>query len=358
MDLGPIFLGYSDHRYGAGLPQRPSKIAWLIGLIAFNYTCYLLSARHDYAFFIPPELQIDFGSAYVVANVARNSISAVFMLLSHALFREDRRLPRIFIALIVVQLFLEDPLAWMLGAEWEQSNPEWKFLLYEVVPGGLQMTFAAFAVYWAVGELRFDLVASRRAARVLLLSLVAVQGLLSLVIERIGFTGGFVSFQVMYPIHMLLVSVQVLICAVIVFWLLRRDLLDFLVHRPSVINDATTDFDPRSRDVERILEALEQDLIYQQMGLTVAGLARHVGIPEYRLRDLIHNRLGYRNFNTFLHHYRIEEVARFLEDPKQNQTPILTLALTAGYQSINPFNRAFRELKSMTPSEYRSKTQQ
>jgi AraC-like DNA-binding protein len=90
----------------------------------------------------------------------------------------------------------------------------------------------------------------------------------------------------------------------------------------------------------------------------VADLAKHLALPQYRLRDLIHNELGFRNFNSFLHHYRIEEVALALEDADQNQTPILTLALSAGYQSINPFNRAFKELKGMTPSDYRASRQQ
>ena len=42
-----------------------------------------------------------------------------------------------------------------------------------------------------------------------------------------------------------------------------------------------------------------------------------------------------------------------LADPK-NTLPILTIALTVGYNSINPFNRAFRDSKGMTPSAYRA----
>ncbi len=37
--------------------------------------------------------------------------------------------------------------------------------------------------------------------------------------------------------------------------------------------------------------------------------------------------------------------------------PILTIALTVGYNSINPFNRAFRDTKGMTPSAYRAQAQ-
>jgi AraC-like DNA-binding protein len=33
--------------------------------------------------------------------------------------------------------------------------------------------------------------------------------------------------------------------------------------------------------------------------------------------------------------------------------PILTIGLDAGFQSIDPFNRAFKAKTGMTPSEYR-----
>lgn len=334
------------------------NIAGLIIWLAVSYVCYVLSARHDYAFAIPPDLQIDLGAAYMLVNLARNSISATLLLLTHSLFREERRFPRAFIALILLQLFLEEPLAWLLSADWEQTHPEIRFILYEFVPACLQVFFIGIATVWAVGELRPDLVGARRRARILMLCLVVGQGLLSVLIERIGFSSGLVPLAPMYPIHNLLVTVQILIFAVFVFWLLRRDLLDFLKQEPPQAAEVSADAGTASKEVERIRNALEVERIYQQMGLTVADLAKHVALPQYRLRDLIHNELGFRNFNSFLHHYRIEEVALALEDADQNQTPILTLALSAGYQSINPFNRAFKELKGMTPSDYRASRQQ
>ena len=34
--------------------------------------------------------------------------------------------------------------------------------------------------------------------------------------------------------------------------------------------------------------------------------------------------------------------------------PILSIALSTGYQSINTFNRGFRDVMGMTPSAYRA----
>jgi AraC-like DNA-binding protein len=43
-----------------------------------------------------------------------------------------------------------------------------------------------------------------------------------------------------------------------------------------------------------------------------------------------------------------------LADPTQKEVPILTIALDAGFGSLGPFNRAFRDVEGMTPSEYRA----
>ena len=44
-----------------------------------------------------------------------------------------------------------------------------------------------------------------------------------------------------------------------------------------------------------------------------------------------------------------------LADPAQRHLPVLTVALSVGYQSITPFNNAFRQAKGLTPTEYRRK---
>ncbi len=338
--------------FAVSAPTRP--IAWLIALICISYIAYLISARQDYAYYIPQEFQLHFGALYPLVNIARNGISALFLLLSHFLFRDNKRFPPILAALILVQLILEEPVGWLVSEAWEEAHPFWVFLLYEALPACLQMTFLLVAAYWVVKELHLDLIRRRRVARILMLSAVVGQGLLSLLVERIAFTGELLPFWAMYPTHQFLVAVQAVVGAVIVVSLLRRDVLGFLDRPPAEERKPSGQGD-QTREVERLRVLLEEERVYQQMGLTVAELAKAAAIPQYRLRDLIHNELGFRNFNAFLHHYRIAEVAAALEDEQQDQIPILTLALTAGYQSINPFNRAFKELKGVTPSEYRAR---
>ena len=78
-----------------------------------------------------------------------------------------------------------------------------------------------------------------------------------------------------------------------------------------------------------------------------------LAIPEYRLRRLINQQLGYRNFNVFLNNHRIEEAKAALADPTQAEVPVITIAMDAGFQSLGPFNRAFKATTGVTPTEYR-----
>ena len=105
-----------------------------------------------------------------------------------------------------------------------------------------------------------------------------------------------------------------------------------------------------SAQLTRLQRAMTEDKLYHQDGLTLAALAQTLSLGEAALRTLINHELGYRNFNDFLHHYRLTEAAARL---RAESLPILTIALDCGYGSIGPFNRAFKQRFGMTPTEYR-----
>lgn len=109
--------------------------------------------------------------------------------------------------------------------------------------------------------------------------------------------------------------------------------------------------DVRFRD--RLLALMREGRAYRQEGLTIAALARTLDLPEYRLRRVINQQLGYRNFNAFVNGFRIDEACRMLADPAQERRPILNLALDLGYGSPGAFNRAFRARTGQTPTDYR-----
>jgi AraC-like DNA-binding protein len=103
----------------------------------------------------------------------------------------------------------------------------------------------------------------------------------------------------------------------------------------------------------RVLHVMESERAYREPGLAIAGLAARLEIPEYRLRRLINQRLGHRNFSSFVNGYRLADARAALADPGEAEVPIITIALDAGFQSLGPFNRAFKAETGVTPSDYR-----
>jgi AraC-like DNA-binding protein len=124
----------------------------------------------------------------------------------------------------------------------------------------------------------------------------------------------------------------------------------------SLHNELRTPASPAEPDaalLRALRRLIDHDKVYREPDLSIASLSHKLDIPEYRLRRLINQQLGHRNFSTFINGYRLAEAEVALGDPTQAAVPILTIALDAGFGSIGPFNRAFKAHTGLTPTEYR-----
>lgn len=110
---------------------------------------------------------------------------------------------------------------------------------------------------------------------------------------------------------------------------------------------------PDARQVAALESLMSVDHLYREPSLSIGALASRMDLPEHKLRRLINTGLGHRNFSAFLNSYRLADARRWLADPTQRDTPILTIAMDAGFQSLGPFNRAFKDATGVTPSEFR-----
>ena len=103
--------------------------------------------------------------------------------------------------------------------------------------------------------------------------------------------------------------------------------------------------------IEEIRLQMEQQRSYRNPGFTIRDLSKSLKVPEYKLRQVINQQMGFRNFNHYLNRYRIEEAEQRL---LQEDVKVLTISLDLGYKSLSSFNRIFRQVHGMTPTEFRS----
>jgi len=88
---------------------------------------------------------------------------------------------------------------------------------------------------------------------------------------------------------------------------------------------------------------------HYQDDLTLSGVARTFGFSVPYLSELFKKAVG-QNFLSFVNEVRMRHACGLLIATEMNVSDI---ALEAGYGSYNTFSRVFKELKGMTPMEYR-----
>jgi AraC-like DNA-binding protein len=272
------------------------------------------------------------------------STPALFWLFSMSWFDDDFRLKR-WHGAIVFALVISGFTANYLYAT--GGNP---FFLLAVSWRVMSIGLVIASVMTALRGRNADLVETRRRAR-LALSLIIALVILSIVLAELPLRGWPppVGWRVLNAASLFLLAATLALA--ILGW---RD--PALLAAPAKPQAAI--FRPEADD-SILLTKLDADMrherLYRQDGLTITTVAARLGVPEYRLRRAINQGLGARNFNTYLNGFRLDEAREALADPAQREVPILTIALDAGFGSLAPFNRAFRDAEDCTPTEYRAR---
>jgi AraC-like DNA-binding protein len=214
------------------------------------------------------------------------------------------------------------------------------FYSLALIGDALRVTFFNF---------RNDLVENRRKLSKALLCIVPVTGLVITGFVFLEF------FELENAVPQFLQSGAVL-ATLFAFLMSISALRENLISMPAAIkpvNDAT--LAPADRLELNRLRTMMEHGVYLEPNLTIGSLASKMSMPEHRLRKLINNHLGHRNFAEFINDQRIEEAKRRLGNGALAREQITGLAFDLGFASLAPFNRAFRDRVGMSPSEYRTK---
>jgi AraC-like DNA-binding protein len=217
----------------------------------------------------------------------------------------------------------------------------------------IEMGLGVHALSVILTSWRGDMVEERRRMRAPFLTMVVILTFVFSIIE-IG-----ESFGVERPWYSLLAAAALAafcLAGCVMFLQAREGLFGAPSFHPASANaDGVAD---AAFHIERgKLDAVMAAGAWRDEGLTVAGLADKVGMPEHRLRKLINDQLGHRNFAAYLNGHRVEAAKALLADPGKARTTVAAIAFDLGFGSLGPFNRAFKEATGMTPTEWRRQAQ-
>jgi AraC-like DNA-binding protein len=100
--------------------------------------------------------------------------------------------------------------------------------------------------------------------------------------------------------------------------------------------------------IERLMA---EERLYLEPELTLSDLARRLQTNASVLSAAVNRAFG-KNFNDFVNEYRVEAVKRLLTDPAVSHLSLLGIGLECGFNSKSTFNRAFRKVTGVAPSEW------
>jgi len=268
--------------------------------------------------------------------------AALFWLFACAVFEDGFRLRAWHVALwAAVVLFGASICQW---AGW------WPALaLLRAVP----IAFTLLGLAAVVGPWRVDLVEKRRRWRGVVVGGGAVYALIMVSLRIRSADGNLSTLGALGDVAMMLALTS------LIAWRLLAPRAQGLWGEdapPMSAPPAPPAADPQDQTVAAALAKLmAEGRGYAQEGLSLASLAEQLATPEYRLRRVINQGLGHRNFTAYVNGLRLLEAKRRLADPAQRALPVLTIALDVGFGSIGPFNRAFKADTGLTPTEFRQK---
>ena len=268
-----------------------------------------------------------------------------FWMFSKLLFDDDFRWNQMYfilsIAVVVIHYI-------MYFRDWYIGPTSWGSLVLEVLQHIISLAFIFLAILEAIKKREEDLVLNRIKFRNTFILGTASLMLFTVVIE--------IALRDKQAPFMLELVQKSTILLINVYIILRQTMLQpgWLPLQPNKEEvGQPNEIEVDQQMMDQLFYLLEQEKIYKTEGLTIGQLAKQLGQKEYKLRQVINQHLGFKNFSAFLNAYRIEEAKKILADTKNDQLTILEIAYSLGYQSLAPFNRAFKQITTLTPTAFR-----
>lgn len=212
--------------------------------------------------------------------------------------------------------------------------------------------FLAIAhILWvAISERGGDLVAGRHRARFWLAVTLAAAGLVSVASESLA------DKDLATLVRLGMASLPAL--AIMGLWLAAIEPGRIRFEPPTLATAARppSGVDPRDQTLLTALVMAMDTGLFREPGLSIERLAETLKTPTHRLRAVINQGLGHRNFASFVNGYRLAYAKAALADPARGRETVLAIAYESGFAALQTFNRVFRDAEGDTPTGFRDKS--
>jgi AraC-like DNA-binding protein len=111
-----------------------------------------------------------------------------------------------------------------------------------------------------------------------------------------------------------------------------------------------------SKEIHKLLtEIMNTERLYTEPDLSLSMLADKIQVHPNYLSQVINEKEG-KTFFEYINFLRVEEFKRLAALPESRQYTIMSLAFECGFNSKSSFNKNFKKLTGLSPSEYLDST--
>ncbi len=98
--------------------------------------------------------------------------------------------------------------------------------------------------------------------------------------------------------------------------------------------------------------AMQRDNLYLNPNLNLEIVAQHTGLPAKTISFVLNQHVN-KSFNEFVNNYRVEAFKEKVMLPQMDNLTIAGVAYECGFNSQATFQRTFKQVTGMAPSEFR-----
>ncbi|MHC0446661.1 helix-turn-helix domain-containing protein [Flavobacterium sp. 3-218] len=102
---------------------------------------------------------------------------------------------------------------------------------------------------------------------------------------------------------------------------------------------------------QKLTQIMKDEKLYKNPDLTLAELSQKLDIHPNILSQVINSAEG-KNFYDYINSQRVEEFKKLILLPENEKYTLLSVAFECGFNSKTAFNRNFKKVTGLSPSEY------
>ncbi|AXT61945.1 helix-turn-helix domain-containing protein [Aquimarina sp. AD10] len=110
----------------------------------------------------------------------------------------------------------------------------------------------------------------------------------------------------------------------------------------------------QEKHMKNVLEYMEEKKPYLDHEIKQSDIAKNLDMSVHLFSEVL-NACFKKNFNSFINLYRVDQAKQLMKNPRYKHYKILAIGYEAGFPSKTSFNRVFKNLVGLTPTEYQKK---